>query len=36
MFTTLHVSQTLALRPEGPSYDAHLEGEKVEQKHVTR
>ena len=36
MFTSMHVSKTLALRPEGPSYDAHVEGEKERQKNVTR
>jgi len=36
MFTSMHVSKTLALRPEGPSYDAHVEGEKERQKNVAR
>lgn len=36
MFTSMHVSKTLARRPDGPSYDAHVEGEKEGQKNVSR
>jgi hypothetical protein len=36
MFTSMHVSKTLALRPEGPIHDVNLEGEKTEQRAVMR
>jgi len=36
MFTASHVSRTLALRPDGPTHDANLEGEKEVEKAVPR
>ena len=36
MFTSMHVSRTLALRPDGPTHDARIEGDKAEQAPVQR
>ena len=36
MFTSSNVNRTLALRPDGPTHDANLEGEKETEKAVPR
>jgi hypothetical protein len=36
MFTASHLSRTLALRPDGPTHDANIEGDKEVEKAVPR